>query len=127
LLAESGKNVLLIEEGSSFNEDNITAFSLEEIQEKYRNHGYTLFFGKPKISYVEGCCIGGGSEINSGLYHRTPKNILSSWSKDFGIEGLSSQDMENHFVSNEKDLNISLLNQNSPLPSKKTRKKVLVN
>ena len=43
--------------------------------QKYRNGGQTVALGRNKIAYVEGRCVGGGSEINSGLYHRTPPEV----------------------------------------------------
>ena len=107
LLAQSGQNVLLIEEGNVFKSDAFVPFSLEEINKKYRDHGYNILFGKPNIPYVEGCCVGGGSEINSGLYHRTPDHILHLWETQFGIHDISSQSMGAHFIEIENDLKIS--------------------
>ena len=54
--------------------------------QKYRNGGQTVALGANKIAYVEGRCVGGGSEINSGLYHRTPPEILETWRKEFQVE-----------------------------------------
>ena len=33
----------------------------------------------PSIAYTEGCCAGGGTEINSGLYRRPPEEVLDRW------------------------------------------------
>ena len=35
--------------------------------------------GCPSIAYTEGCCAGGGTEINSGLYRRPPEDVLDRW------------------------------------------------
>src|SRR5262245_27752202 len=78
-LAEAGRDVLLIEEGSSFPPESPPAFSLREMVEKYRNGGLTVALGPATVAYVEGRCLGGGSEINSGLYHRTPPDVLAAW------------------------------------------------
>ena len=64
--------MLLIEEGDYLSLASCAPFSRDEMVQKYRNGGQTVALGANKISYVEGRCVGGGSEINSGLYHRTP-------------------------------------------------------
>ena len=97
LLAEAGREVLLIEEGPFLPLDSCTPFSREELRQKYRNGGQTFAFGPNKISYAEGRCVGGGSEINSGLYHRTPPEILEQWQKQFRVENLSEKEMAPHF------------------------------
>ena len=82
LLAEAGRDVLLVEEGANLPLTSCEPFSMEEMVQKYRNGGQTVALGKNTISYVEGRCVGGGSEINSGLYHRTPsvsRRSPASW------------------------------------------------
>lgn len=107
LLSEHGKKVLLIEEGNRFELGEVTSFSKEEMLLKYRNSGVTFCWGKPKISYVEGKVYGGGSEINAGLYHRPPKDILDRWKVDFQLRDTSLCDLEPFCVKVESDLNIS--------------------
>ena len=46
---------------------------------KYKNAGLTAMLGSPVVNYAEGSCVGGGSEVNSGLYHRLPADILDEW------------------------------------------------
>src|SRR5213078_3578674 len=72
LLAEAGREVLLIEEGQFLPLESCAPVSQDELEQKYRNGGQIVALGWNKIAYVEGCCVGGGSEINSGFYHRTP-------------------------------------------------------
>ncbi len=87
--------------------------------QKYRNGGQTVAMGANKISYVEGRCVGGGSEINSGLYHRTPPDILETWRKEFQVDGLAEEEMRPHFEACEKDLSVSLLPGPAPAASLK--------
>lgn len=68
LLAEAGWDVPLIEEGPFLQLDSCTPFSRQEMIRKYRNGGITVAMRKPKVAYVEAQCVGGGSEINAGLY-----------------------------------------------------------
>jgi choline dehydrogenase-like flavoprotein len=119
LLAEAGKDVLLIEEGS-FHQPGVCApFSRTEMLEKYRNGGQTVALGKNKIAYVEGRCVGGGSEINSGLYHRTPAEILELWRSQFGVMALTESDLLPHYEANEKELSVSLMPGAAPAASLK--------
>jgi hypothetical protein len=119
LLAEAGREVLLVEEGPYLGLDSCTPFSRDEMVQKYRNGGQTVALGANKISYVEGRCVGGGSEINSGLYHRTPPEILERWRKEFAVDAIGEKEMQLHFEACERDLSVSLLPGAAPLASLK--------
>jgi choline dehydrogenase-like flavoprotein len=119
LLAESGAEVLLLEEGPFLPLESCEPFTREEMLQKYRNGGQTVALGKSKIAYVEARCVGGGSEINSGLYHRTPADVLERWRKDFQVEALTEQEMEPHFAACERELSVSPLPGLAPAASLK--------
>ncbi|MCS7336712.1 MAG: GMC family oxidoreductase [Verrucomicrobiae bacterium] len=107
LLAEHGRNVLLLEEGPYLPLESCPPFSQLEMEQKYRNGGLTVALGKTKIAYVEACCAGGGSEINSGLYHRTPADVLDQWRREFQVEGLMEHELTPQFEACEKELSVS--------------------
>jgi hypothetical protein len=71
---------------------------------KYRNGGLTPALGRPVISYVEGSVVGGGSEVNSGLYHRLPETIANMWIKENKIENYN---LESYYDQVEKDIFVS--------------------
>lgn len=119
LLAEAGRDVVLIEEGPYLPLEATTPFTLEEMTAKYRNRGVTVAMGATKVAYVEGRCVGGGSEINSGLYHRTPPEILDVWRKDFQVDGLSDAELRPHFEACERDVAVSYLPGAAPPASLK--------
>ncbi|MGO8676024.1 MAG: GMC family oxidoreductase N-terminal domain-containing protein [Limisphaerales bacterium] len=119
LLAEAGRDVLLIEEGPFCPLDSCPPFSKEEMVQKYRNGGQTVTMGANKVAYVEGCCVGGGSEINSGLYHRTPPEILELWRREFKVSALTEGDLRPHFEAGERDLSVSLMPGGAPAASLK--------
>jgi choline dehydrogenase-like flavoprotein len=119
LLAEAGKDVLLIEEGAYLPLESCAPFSLEEMVQKYRNGGLTVAMGTPKVQYVEGRCVGGGSEINSGLYHRTPPEILEKWQREFAVEGIAEGDLLPHFAACEREVNVCPLPGKAPAASLK--------
>ncbi len=109
LLAEAGRDVLLLEEGPFLPLESCPPFSRLEMEQKYRSGGLTVALGTNKIAYVEGRCVGGGSEINSGLYHRTPPEVLARWRREFLVEALTEKDLQPHFEANERDVSVSLL------------------
>jgi choline dehydrogenase-like flavoprotein len=117
LLAEAGRNVLLIEEGDYLSLASCAPFSRDEMVQKYRNGGQTVALGANKISYVEGRCVGGGSEINSGLYHRTPPEVLDNWRTEFQVQGAGEKDMRPHFEACERDVSVSTLPGPAPAAS----------
>ncbi len=114
-LAKAGRDVLLIEEGV---EASASPFSLRELRLKYRHKGQTIAFGNPNIQYVEGCCLGGGSEINSGLYHRLPELIRQRWEQRLQIRGFSATELQKHYLSIESIVAV----QTAPIPSKASLK-----
>ena len=71
-LAAAGRDVTVVEEGPWIDPDTLQPFSLEEMAAKYRHRGLAAALGNPAIAFAEGRCVGGSTEINSGLYHRLP-------------------------------------------------------
>jgi choline dehydrogenase-like flavoprotein len=119
LLAEAGRDTLLLEEGEYRALESCPPFSAVEMEQKYRNGGLTVALGRTKIAYAEARCVGGGSEINSGLYHRTPAEILDSWRNEFGVEALGEADLLPHFEACERDVSVSPLADAAPEASQR--------
>lgn len=106
-LAEAGRDVLLVEEGPFLPLESCSPFSIEEMTQKYRNGGMTVALGRAKVAYVEGRCVGGGSEVNSGIYHRIPPAILEQWRDDFGVVDLDGANLREHYEACERDLGVT--------------------
>jgi choline dehydrogenase-like flavoprotein len=117
LCAEAGKCTLLLEEGPDLPLDSAPHFSREEILQKYRNAGVSIAFGRTKIAYVEAQCVGGGSEINRGLYHRTPDEVLECWASEYKVLDLTPADLAPHFDACEQIARVEYLPGNAPLIS----------
>lgn len=98
-LAKSGFDVCLIEEGRSVS--RLPVFSIHEIHRNYRNAGLTMALGRPSIPYVEASCLGGGSEVNSGLYQSCPEEIFKDWKLQNHVEGLN--DFHHHYQALEEE------------------------
>lgn len=121
LLAEAGREVTLLEAGPMLALEDTPEFSRAEMERKYRSGGISAAFGKTKISYVEGRCAGGGSEINAGLYHRTPEAMLDRWQKDYTLDGAALHELLPFFEANERDLSVSPPQRESPPASLRMR------
>ena len=85
MYAQSGKDVLLVEEGRNLTVDSSEDHSLEQMDEKWRSGGVTAALGSPKVTYIEGRCVGGASESNAGLYHPPLPDGVDQWAADFQI------------------------------------------
>ena len=88
LLAEAGRDVLVVDEGEWVEQGSVVPFSLEQMDRQYRAGGVTVALGLPSVAYTEGRCAGGGTEVNSGLYKRPPEDVLMRWRDDYSIDGL---------------------------------------
>ena len=96
LLAEAGFDVLVVEEGPYVEQGEVVPFSLDQMDRQYRAGGVTVALGFPTIAYTEGCCAGGGTEINSGLYRRPPEDVLDRWRSDHDVADLESDELDQH-------------------------------
>lgn len=115
VLAENGREVTVVEEGPWIDPDAYEPFTLEEMRLKYRYRGLSATLGRPPIAFVEGRCVGGGTEINSGLFHRPPPTILQEWRDRFGIDECGPDAMDGYLDEIERTLSVSRLP--SPPPS----------
>jgi len=119
LLAEHGREVLLLEEGRDLPLESCPSFGIEEMAQKYRAGGLNPMLGNAKVAFVEGCTVGGGSEINSGLYHRTPPELLERWRKEYHLRDSSESDLLPHFQYCEQALDVGTGPGPAPLASRK--------
>lgn len=119
LLAEAGRDVILIESGPHLEPYDEAQFTRAEMQCKYRNGGVTAALGAIKVAYAEGHCVGGGSEINAGLYHRAPEDVLDSWRRTHRLDAAGMGEMVAHFEACERDVGISYMPGEAPPSSLK--------
>ncbi len=105
VLAEAKRDVIVLEEGMEKLQET-PAFSLDELNDLYRYGGVCVSRGSPKVSYLEGCCLGGASEINAGLYHRPLPQMLDKWEKEYDVRDFGANALETFFEMNEKALGV---------------------
>ena len=114
-LKKNNKEVLLIETGENLPLDSSPSYSTLEMEQKYKNGGLTPTINNPKITYVEGSCVGGGSEVNSGFYHRLPDEMMKSWRRGSNILNFKKSDLEPHYEIIEKEISVSYIPNTSDI------------
>ena len=105
-LAEAGLEVVVLEEGARVEPGEAEPYSLDQMRRQYRGSGLTAALGSPSVAYTEGCGVGGGSEVNSGLYHRPPAGLLDQWSASYSIEGLDAAALDPWHDHVERELSV---------------------
>jgi choline dehydrogenase-like flavoprotein len=107
-LAERGRNVLMVEEGSRVPIADYGAAASVAMPRLYRARGMTPILGRVPIGYVEGRCVGGSTEINSGFWQRTPPETLLRWQARYGLAEARVEDLRPHFEWAEALLGVGL-------------------
>jgi choline dehydrogenase-like flavoprotein len=109
MLAEAGHDVTIVEEGPNIEPGTMEPFSLEEMVAKYRHRGGSAALGNPPVAYAEGRCVGGSTEINSGLWHRLPAHFAIEWQQRFRIDEFTPEALDRYAESVEQVLSVSRL------------------
>lgn len=107
LAAEAGLDVLIVEEGANLRLSSAPSYSLAEMNQKYRNGGLTNAFGRTSVTYIEGRCVGGGSEVNAALYHRPLPETLREWALKSQIDQFGPKELEPFFTDVEREMSVS--------------------
>ena len=115
-LARAGRRVVVVEEGPWVDPDALEPFSLEEMVAKYRHRGLSAALGSPTIAYAEGRCVGGSTEINSGLWHRLPPYLADEWRHTYRIDEFSPETLDRYAEGVERELSVSRV-PGAPPPS----------
>lgn len=116
LCAEAGLDVVVVEEGEAVASGDVVPFSLDQMDRQYRAGGVTVALGRPSIAYTEGCCVGGGTEVNSGLYRRPPEEVLDRWRTEFAIDAFAPADVYAVCDEVEHELSVQTL-PGPPIPA----------
>jgi len=106
-LANGGFEVVVLEEGARHSIDTYGKGVPQAMQSLYRNRGMTPILGSVPIGFVEGRCLGGSTEINSGFWHRMPPEFVLRWVNQFGLKDFSVESLEPHFEWAESHLKVT--------------------
>ncbi len=119
LLAEAGRDVLIIEEGPWVDPADVEPFSLDQMARQYRGGGLTAALGRPPVAYAEGRCAGGSTEVNAGLYHLAGEGTLARWRRKHAIDGLTTEDLAPYAEATREALSVQPLPHAATVASRK--------
>lgn len=101
---QAGQRVLGIELGTEI-DSTVPHHTPEQMRRFFRFGGQEIALNLSPLPYAQGMAWGGGSSINSGLYHRLPKSVLPSWLE--ATKTASESDFETAAKEIEEHLSIS--------------------
>ncbi len=110
--------VLLIESGDNFKQNSVQHHSYLQTKLQFKNEGMTFCLGNIPMIYAEGSTLGGGSEVNSGLYFKlvNPYKTKLLKASNLNIEEWSIAEKEiEHSLSVQNDPNFDINSSNSAL------------
>lgn len=103
-LAEAGRHVLILEEGPTTAAGASVMHSPEAMRTLYRHAGLSPILAKSAIAFVEGRCVGGSTEVNSGFWHRPPATAIARWAQRYGVRDLAEDQLGEVLVDIERTL-----------------------
>ena len=112
-LAEAGRDVLFVEEGSHHPTSSFNPYLTESIPRLYRDGAATVILGNPPIPYAEGRTVGGSTVINGGMAYRAPERVLEQWARSTGIDALGPRALDPLYERVEKREHASLQHEES--------------
>jgi hypothetical protein len=74
-----GKSVLIIEQGTFPKTSTSKHHTLEHVRNDFYKQGQELVLSPWMAQFTQAATLGGGSEVNSGLYHQLPPHFLDSF------------------------------------------------
>jgi choline dehydrogenase-like flavoprotein len=117
-LARAGVEVEVLEEGPRVGIAEYGQPPTRAMRRLYRRRGMMPILGRVPIGYVEGCCVGGSTEINSGFWHRVPDEILSRWEAQFDLAAASPEALRPHYEWAEQKLGVRRSEREWPASTK---------
>ncbi|MEW6510631.1 MAG: GMC family oxidoreductase [Bacteroidota bacterium] len=105
VLAEAGKRVLVIEEGSSVRPEDFVMTEESAFANLYQQRAGQATEDQ-SILVLQGKAVGGSTIVNWTTSLRAPDFVLDSWARRFGVGGCSPQEMEPYFDRVERYLNV---------------------
>jgi len=105
-LARAGVEVQVLEEGPRVGLPDFGQPPTRAMRRLYRRRGMMPILGRVPIGYVEGCCVGGSTEINSGFWHRAPAEVLREWEERFELAEADADALAPHFAWAEERLGV---------------------
>jgi choline dehydrogenase-like flavoprotein len=106
-LAAAKKDVLLLEKGDYYTEEDFSGYEADMTPKLYLRRGI-LATDNHGLIVVAGSCLGGGTVVNWSTSLRTPMEVLEEWESEYGISGATTAEYQRGFEVIEKRLGINV-------------------
>lgn len=103
ILAESGRDVTVVEEGQYCTSDGYGDDVQERVRKLWRSGPETIALGSTEIAIPAGRAVGGTSVIGCGTIMRAPDHVLERW-VDWGLDHLGPDELLLEFEQIEEIL-----------------------
>ena len=100
-LAESGYDVVMLEEGGHYTAADFTAPEAE-LTERLYAEGALRTTDDLSVALVQGSSVGGSTTVNWMIMLRTPPYVLEQWARESGVYGMSPSEMAPVFTEIEQ-------------------------
>jgi choline dehydrogenase-like flavoprotein len=84
-LARGGARVVVLEEGPLVVPGALGRIARTSMATLFRQHGKQTAFGRATTPILQGCCVGGGTVVNSAIVWRIPEAVLADWHARHGL------------------------------------------
>ncbi len=106
LLAESGKDVVVLEEGGNFTARDFTGREGEMYPLLYRDGG-GQFSADGGVNVLQGRAVGGSTVINAADCTRIPPEVLEHWGTVHDVEGVNEETLRDSYARVERALGVT--------------------
>lgn len=110
-LAESGRRVIVLEEGPHYTSAEYQRFKpSESVRRLFREAGMVTALGigqTPIISITMGRAVGGSSLLTGGVCFRVPGEVHHRWVRDLGMEELSEKSFAAAYDEVERRMHVT--------------------
>lgn len=107
-LVDAGMDVLMLDEGPYIRSEDAPVGLAQSMQTMWRGGGLLTTMGTSQVSFAEGRCIGGGTEINSAIFQRAPDDVVEAWARQNRIKEFSTTSLRPYYDRAARILNVSL-------------------
>lgn len=115
-LAEAGRQVVILEEGSYWTAADFTEEEGPMMSRLYADAGARAT-DDLALSILQGRCVGGSTTVNWLIMLRTPDWVLEEWTREHGTVGMSPREMASVFELIEKETHTRLVPEDAHSPN----------
>lgn len=115
-LAESGRDVLLVEEGSLLRQDDFTEREAELTERLYADNGLRAT-DDLSVLLFQGRAVGGGTTVNWLIMLRPHERVLDEWVRRHGLVGHGAAELAPVFDRIEREVHARLVPDDAHSPN----------